>query len=71
MTNFKTDENLPVEAAALLKEHGIDAVTVLDQKLGGRPDTDVAAVCKSEGRALVTLDLDFANIDAYSPRELC
>jgi predicted nuclease of predicted toxin-antitoxin system len=69
VTNFKTGENLPVEAAALLKQHGIDAATVLDQKLGGRPDSDVAAVCKSEGRAVLTLDLDFANIDAYPPAE--
>ncbi len=69
MTAFKTDENLPVEAAALLKEHGLDAATVIEQKLGGRPDPDVAAVCKAEGRALVTLDLDFANIDAYPPAD--
>jgi predicted nuclease of predicted toxin-antitoxin system len=69
VTTFKTDENLPVEAAALLKEHGLDAATVLEQTLGGHPDSDVAAACKSEGRALITLDVDFANIDAYPPAE--
>jgi len=28
-------------------------------------DADVAAVCQQEGRVLVTLDLDFADIRAY------
>ncbi len=50
MTTFKTDENLPVEAAALLREHGLDAATVIEQKLGGHPDSDVAAVCKADTR---------------------
>jgi predicted nuclease of predicted toxin-antitoxin system len=67
VTAFKTDENLPVEAAALLRAAGFDATTVLDQKLGGHPDSAVASVCRLEGRTLVTLDLDFSNIDAYPP----
>ena len=33
---FKIDENLPVEAAELLRQAGHDAVTVLEQHLGGR-----------------------------------
>jgi hypothetical protein len=59
-----------VEAAALLRAAGFDATTVLDQKLGGHPDSAVASMCKLEGRTLVTLDLDFSNIDAYPPRRL-
>ena len=69
MTVFKTDENLPVEAAALLRQAGLDVATVLDQRLGGHTDADIARVCRSEGRALVTLDVDFANIDAYPPAD--
>lgn len=64
---FKVDENLPVEVAALLAQAGHDALTVQDQTLGGRPDPDIAAVCRQEGRAVVTLDLDFADIRAYPP----
>jgi hypothetical protein len=56
---FKIDENLPIEIRELLRVGGFDALTVLDQNLGGRPDTDVAAVCLSEGRVLLTFDLDF------------
>lgn len=67
---FKTDENLPEESAAVLREAGHDAHTVREQTLGGHPDDDVAAVCKREQRALVTLDLDFSDIRSYPPEEL-
>jgi predicted nuclease of predicted toxin-antitoxin system len=66
---FKTDENLHPELAAFLRENGHDAVTVWDQGLRGRSDTDLAAVCQSEHRALVTLDGGFADIRAYPPRQ--
>jgi predicted nuclease of predicted toxin-antitoxin system len=69
VTTFKTDENLPLEAAALLRGQGIDVATVLEQKLGGHPDADIAAACQRERRALVTLDVDFANIEAYPPAD--
>ena len=64
---FKFDENLPKEMAALFSEAGHDAVTVLDQQMGGQEDPDIAAVCLNEGRALVTLDLDFSDIRVYPP----
>jgi len=66
---FKVDENLPIEVAGLLAEAGHDALTVQDQTLGGRPDPDIAAVCRQEGRVVVTLDLDFADIRAYPPAD--
>jgi predicted nuclease of predicted toxin-antitoxin system len=64
---FKLDENLPAEAGDRLRRHGFDAVSVYDQALGGFPDRDVARVCQDEGRALITLDTDFADIRAYPP----
>ena len=64
---FKLDENLPFEAVQLLRDAGHDTVSVLDQRLGGRPDADIASVCKAESRTLITLDTDFANILAYPP----
>jgi predicted nuclease of predicted toxin-antitoxin system len=66
---FKVDENMPVEVAALLRSHGHDAETVLDEDLGGQPDPVIAAVCQSENRVLLTLDLDFADIRTYPPAE--
>ena len=62
---FKIDENLPVEIAALLRDAGYEATSVVDQGLGGSADPDIAAVCRKENRALVTLDMDFADIRTY------
>jgi predicted nuclease of predicted toxin-antitoxin system len=41
--------------------------SVVQQALGGQPDERVIDVCRHEGRALITLDLDFSNILAYPP----
>jgi predicted nuclease of predicted toxin-antitoxin system len=67
MLKFKVDENLPIEAAELLAHAGHDAVTVGEQRMMGQPDTKVAAVCRQEDRAVVTLDLHFGDIRVYPP----
>src|SRR5262245_47421523 len=67
--NFKIDENLPSELALALRAAGHEALTVVDQGLGGHPDVHVAEICKREQRALVTLDVDFANVQAFPPAE--
>ena len=64
---FKMDENLPVELASMFREAGHDAVTILDQNLAGARDSDIASVCVREGRAIVTLDMDSADIRTYPP----
>lgn len=64
---FKTDENLPVEVAEILIQHGHDALSVIDQGLADHPDPDVAQACRTEQRVLVTLDLDFADVRVYPP----
>jgi predicted nuclease of predicted toxin-antitoxin system len=66
---FKVDENLPVEVAERLRAAGYDAMTVLEQRMGGEPDTNLYRVCQSEERVLVTLDLDFSDIRTYRPSE--
>ncbi len=67
--NFKIDENLPAEAAEILNSIGFSADTVADENLLGAKDETVATASRQEGRILVTLDLDFANIRAYPPGE--
>jgi hypothetical protein len=37
MMKFKTDENMPVEAAEELRQAGHDALSVADQLLAGQP----------------------------------
>jgi predicted nuclease of predicted toxin-antitoxin system len=66
---FKIDENLSIEVAQLLREAQYHAVTVLEQNLGGKPDSDIARICQGEERCLITLDRDFADIRTYPPEE--
>jgi len=66
---FKVDENLPLDASQLLQQAGHDALTIHDQQLVGRPDSQVVAACQSEERALLTLDLDFSDIRTYPPAD--
>jgi predicted nuclease of predicted toxin-antitoxin system len=65
----KIDENLPIDAAALLREAGHDCHTVYDEALAGAPDQRVIDTCRAEGRALLTLDLDFADLRTYPPAD--
>jgi predicted nuclease of predicted toxin-antitoxin system len=58
-----------VEVAKILQEAGHDALTVIDEAVGGAPDADIAALVRRENRALITLDLGFADIRAYPPQE--
>ena len=64
---FKIDENLPAEAAEVLRGAGFLADTVGDEGMSGADDQTVAVASRSGHRILVTLDLDFANIRAYPP----
>jgi predicted nuclease of predicted toxin-antitoxin system len=66
---LKLDQNIPVEAANILQETGIDAVTVYQQDMSGIPDADLIAMIQPEERVLVTLDLDFSDIRAYPPAQ--
>jgi len=66
---FKVDENLPREIVTVLRAAGQDAVHVLEQKLGGEADPRIADVCAREARALVTFDLDFADVRVYPPAD--
>jgi predicted nuclease of predicted toxin-antitoxin system len=65
----KLDENLPIEAAELLRTAGWECDSVHDEGLAGAGDPEVAAACQTGARVLFTLDLDFADIRAYPPSE--
>jgi predicted nuclease of predicted toxin-antitoxin system len=67
---FKIDENLPAEAAEILRCAGFGADTAADEDLAGTDDEILASASRSEGRVLATLDLDFANIRAYPPASM-
>jgi predicted nuclease of predicted toxin-antitoxin system len=64
----KVDENMPTEAAVLLRAAGWECDTAVDEALGGAEDALVSQRCRVDGRVLFTIDLDFADIRAYPPR---
>jgi len=65
---FKIDENLPAEFASLLREASMAAESASEERLSGASDETLMERCRSEGRMLVTLDLEFANVQAYPPK---
>ncbi len=52
----------------MLRNAGHEADTVTDQKLTGTDDAALFERCQEEGRILLTLDLDFGNVQAYPPK---
>ena len=66
---FKLDENLGLTFAGPLLEAGHEVATAADQGLCSAPDPQLIRVCRSEGRCLVTLDLDFSNPLVFRPSE--
>jgi predicted nuclease of predicted toxin-antitoxin system len=64
---FKLDENLAPTLAGGVLTAGHEAHSVLEQTLGDASDPRVIEVCRLENRALITLDLDLANIQRYLP----
>jgi predicted nuclease of predicted toxin-antitoxin system len=65
----KLDENLGAMGAVFLKSAGFDVATVADQNLLSTPDADLARICATEGRCLVTLDRDFSDPLRYPPSQ--
>lgn len=68
---IKLDENLGNQLLHLFRAAGHDTSTVPSQNLCGATDRDLIKLCKREDRALVTLDLDFANPLRFRPSEYC
>lgn len=66
---FKIDENLPIEATQLLQKAGHDSMSVFDEQLAGVSDAQIVERCHREERALITLDVDFADIRTYPPEQ--
>jgi len=64
---LKLDENLGLRGRGPLEKAGHDVSTVLDEGLTSAPDVLLYKVCADEKRALITLDLDFANPLRFNP----
>ena len=64
---IKLDENLPARLLPILQGHGHDVHTVPGEHLSGRPDAEIWRAVSSEGRFLITQDLDFSDTWQFAP----
>ena len=61
------DEDLPRQAVQLLREHGYDAASVVDQGMGGWKDAQLWIAVQRAERYFVTADKGFGDIRNYPP----
>jgi predicted nuclease of predicted toxin-antitoxin system len=61
------DEDLPRKALQILREHGYDALSVIELGLGGWKDPQLWIAIQKDERYLVTADKGFGDIRAYPP----
>jgi predicted nuclease of predicted toxin-antitoxin system len=61
------DEDLPRQAAQLLREHGYDAASVIELGMGGWKDPQLWVAIQKDERFLVTADKGFGDIRVYPP----
>jgi len=64
---LKLDENLSRHLKPVLIGLGHDVLTAADESLLSRPDVEVAACAAREGRILLSLDIEFADLRKYPP----
>lgn len=63
----KLDENLPARLVQALAELGHDIDTIPQEGLTGKRDPAVWDAAQTEGRLLITQDLDFSDIRRFTP----
>ena len=55
VVRFKLDENIPGDAAALLRVAGHEVQSVVDEHLEGTPHAQLLDACRNESRLLITM----------------
>ncbi len=66
---FLVDANMPRSTLALLARLGHEAEFARDSGLGYAPDSQIAARARSTRAAILTRDVDFADIRHYPPAD--
>lgn len=66
-TEFKLDENMDPRCKEILAQEGYEVIMVQEERLSGATDIEISEAARAEGRCLITLDLDFADVPAFPP----
>jgi predicted nuclease of predicted toxin-antitoxin system len=62
MHRLFVDQNIRIEVADALREDGYEVLHASDAKLGRRDDEDILRFASARGLAIVTFDVDFAEL---------
>jgi hypothetical protein len=68
MSKFLANENVPLEAVELARQHGIDLSWIAEISPGADDDA-VLALSLSDGRVLVTFDKDFGDMAFHQGKQ--
>jgi hypothetical protein len=67
---FLADMGISLRTVEQLRQQGYDAMHLAEQRLERLADADILAKARTEGRVLLTVDLDFAQLSAMSSGEV-
>jgi predicted nuclease of predicted toxin-antitoxin system len=67
MMRVKVDEDLPRAAIQMLRDRGYEAVSVVEQQMGGWKDPPLWQAVQAEQQFLVTADKGVADIRVHPP----
>ncbi len=67
---FLADMGISPRVVSALRERGHEAIHLQEEGLGRMPDGEILAKARTEGRVLLTHDLDFGELLAASGGEL-
>ncbi len=65
--HIKVDEDLPQVVVQILRSHGYDSSTVIEQRMGGWKDPDIWEAVQAHGQFLITADKGFGDVRRYPP----
>ena len=64
---IKLDENVTTGVVPVLIKLGHDVETTSEEGLTGKPDGEIWSAAQSEGRFLITQDMDFSDARKFAP----